>query len=224
VRLLLVEDDRALAEVLRRSLADEGHAVDVVHSIAAAQEALSVNDYRMVVLDLGLPDGNGEDLCRRMRADGHPAHVLMLTARDSRSDRIGGLDAGADDYVTKPFDFDELAARVRALGRRPIGARQVVLRSGDLELDPVTHSVRRGGVQVALTAREFALLRELLSRAGDVVTKTDLLEQVWDAHYDGLSNVVEVHVANLRRKLELPGRPAPIETVRGAGYRVVTGW
>jgi DNA-binding response OmpR family regulator len=221
MRVLLVEDDRTLAEVVRRSLTDEGHAIDVAHSIHQAEDLLEINDYRLVVLDLGLPDGNGADLCRRMRADGHPAHVLMLTARDARSDRVSGLDAGADDYVTKPFDFEELAARVRALGRRPVGARPVVLRAGDLELDPATHSVTRGGVQVALTSREFALLRELLSHVGDVVTKNDLLEQVWDAHYDGLSNVVEVHVANLRRKLELPGRPAPIETIRGAGYRVV---
>jgi DNA-binding response OmpR family regulator len=220
MRLLLVEDDRALAEVLRRSLTDEGHAVDVAHTIAAADEALAVNDYRLVILDLGLPDGNGTDLCRRLRTEGNPAHVLMLTARDARTDRIGGLDAGADDYVTKPFDFDELAARVRALGRRPIGARSVVLRAGDLELDPATHSVKRAGVQVALTAREFSLLRELLTRVGEVVTKTELLEQVWDAHYDGLSNVVEVHVANLRRKLDLPNNPAPIETLRGVGYRV----
>jgi DNA-binding response OmpR family regulator len=221
MRILVVEDDRALAEVVRRGLVEEGHAVDIERSVAGAEAAADINDYALIVLDLGLPDGDGADLCKRLRQRGNDAHILMLTARDDRRDRIGGLDAGADDYVTKPFDFDEFAARVRALLRRPRGARPVTLQAGDIELDPATRSVWRCGIQVALTAREFSLLRYLLTRPGQVVEKNDLLEQVWDAHYDGLSNVVEVHVANLRRKLDLPGKPAPIETVRGAGYRVV---
>ena len=145
----------------------------------------------------------------------------MLTARDGRRDRIGGLDSGADDYVTKPFDFEEFAARVRALLRRPLAERRPSLQVGDLVVDPVTRSVRRADVQVALTAREFSLLRVLMFRAHEVVERGDLMEQVWDAHYDGLSNTLEVHVAALRRKLDLPGRASPIETVRGVGYRLI---
>ncbi len=221
MRLLVVEDDRALAGVLKRALTEDGYAVDVERTVAGAELAAAVNDYALIVLDLGLPDGDGADLCRRLRANGHTAHILMLTARDARRDRIGGLDAGADDYVTKPFDFDEFAARVRALLRRPRGARPTVLEAGGITLDPATRSVTRGGVLVPLTTREFSLLRVLMNRVGEVVDKTELLEQVWDAHYDGFSNVVEVHIANLRRKLDLPDNPAPIATVRGAGYRLI---
>ena len=221
MRLLVVEDDRALAGVLKRALVEDGYAVDVEASVAGAERAIAVNDYTLIVLDLGLPDGDGADLCRRLRSQGSDAHILMLTARDARRDRIEGLDSGADDYVTKPFDFEEFSARVRALLRRPRGVRSTVLVAGGITLDPATRSVTRAGIRVPLTTREFSLLRYLMTRTGDVVEKADLLEQVWDAHYDGLSNVVEVHIANLRRKLDLPGDPAPIETVRGAGYRLV---
>jgi two-component system OmpR family response regulator len=146
--------------------------------------------------------------------------VLILTARDATGDKVLGLDAGADDYLTKPFDFAELAARVRALLRRPENARSPQLQVGDIELDPAAHTVRRKGVTVPLTAREFSLLHYLMDRAGEVVTRSDLLDAVWDTHYDGLSNTVDVHVANVRRKLDLPGSPAPIDTVRGVGYRI----
>jgi DNA-binding response OmpR family regulator len=137
------------------------------------------------------------------------------------SDRVGGLDAGADDYVLKPFDFPELSARIRALMRRPVGTGSPVLEASDLRLDPAAHRAWRGAILVPLTAREFSLLHYLLVRQGEVVSRTDLLEHVWDAHYDGLSNVVDVHIASLRRKLDLPDSPAPIETVRGVGYRLV---
>ncbi len=220
MRLLVVEDDRALATVLRRALVEEGYAVDVAHRAVTADELVSVNDYSLIVLDLGLPDGDGQELCTRWRAAGNTSHILMLTARDARIDRIGGLDAGADDYVTKPFDYEEFAARVRALLRRPRAERRPNLEVGDLVLDPVTRSVSRAGVQVALTAREFTLLRLLMSRAGGVVERSELMEQAWDAHYDGLSNTLEVHIASLRRKLELPNRATPIDTVRGVGYSV----
>jgi DNA-binding response OmpR family regulator len=223
MRLLVVEDDAALAEVLRRGLVEERYAVDLAGSRADATTALAVNDYDAVVLDLGLPDGEGIELCRRLRADGDATPVLVLTARDSLSDKVGGLDAGADDYLVKPFDFPELAARVRALLRRPGTVRAPVLEVGDLRLDPATHTVWRGAIVVPLTAREFALLQMLMGRPEEVVSRTDLLEHVWDANYDGLSNVVDVHVANLRRKLALPGQTAPIETVRGAGYRLMRG-
>ena len=194
--------------------------MDLERTLAGARRAAAINPYHLVVLDLGLPDGDGLTLCRELRASGNSTRVLILTARDTTGDKVLGLDAGADDYLAKPFDFAELGARVRALLRRPENARSPLLTAADIELDPAAHTVRRAGVTVPLTAREFALLHYLLDRKGEVVTRTDLLEAVWDAHYDGLSNVVDVHVANLRRKLELPGKPAPIETVRGVGYRV----
>lgn len=220
MRVLLVEDDPSLGGVVQRGLIEDGHAVDLERTLAGARRAVAINPYHLVVLDLGLPDGDGLALCRELRASGNSTRVLILTARDTTGDKVLGLDAGADDYLPKPFDFAELGARVRALLRRPENARSPLLTAADIELDPAAHTVRRAGVTVPLTAREFALLHYLLDRKGEVVTRTDLLEAVWDAHYDGLSNVVDVHVANLRRKLELPGKPAPIETVRGVGYRV----
>lgn len=224
VRLLLVEDDASLGQVLVRGLVEEGHAVDHVTTSARATEAAAINEYDLVVLDLGLPDGDGVDLCRDLRASGSGVPVLMLTARDGLSDKVAGLDAGADDYLTKPFDYPELAARVRALLRRPSNAKNPVLGVGDeatgIRLDPAAHTVWRGAIMVPLTAREFSLLEFLLRHVGEVCRREDLLEHVWDANYDGMSNVVDVHIANLRRKLEFPGLDDPIETVRGVGYRV----
>ncbi len=222
MRLLLVEDDRPLSRVLVRGLAEEGHAVDAAFTIAEADESLSINDYDLIVLDLGLPDGDGMTLCQEIRAGGSQIPILMLTARDDILDRVGGLDAGADDYLTKPFAYPELAARVRALLRRPSNAMNPILQSGDLSLDPAAHTVLRGEVLVPLTPREFSLLEYLMRRMGEVCPREDLLEHVWDAHYDGLSNVVDVHVANLRRKLDVPDSVNPVETVRGVGYRIIS--
>jgi two-component system OmpR family response regulator len=220
VRVLVVEDDAALAEVIRRGLAEDGHGVDVEGSVVGAEHSAAENGYSLIILDLGLPDGDGLSLCRRLRDHGVQANILMLTARDTLTDKVGGLDAGADDYLTKPFDFPELAARVRALARRPVVDRATVLEAGDVRLDPAAHRVWRGAISVPLTAREFAVLQELLRHPGDVVTRTTLLEQVWDSNYGGFSNVVDVHIASLRRKLDLPGAPVPIETIRGVGYRI----
>lgn len=218
--MLVVEDDRALGAVVARGLGEEGHAVDLVTTAVDARHAAASNEYDVIVLDLGLPDGDGVEVCRHLRAAGSMTPVLMLTARDELTDKVAGLDAGADDYLTKPFHFPELTARVRALLRRPPVGQGVRLEVGDIVVDPVTHRATRGGDVLALTARELSLLDYLARRAGEVVTRRDLLEHVWDGDYDGLSNVVDVHVANLRRKLARPHQPDPIETVRGVGYRL----
>ncbi len=220
MRLLLVEDDAGLAKVLVRGLVEEGHAVDHAATVADAGESMAINDYDLLVLDLGLPDGDGLDLCRTVRSSGAGLPILMLTARDGLSEKVAGLDAGADDYLTKPFAYPELAARVRALLRRPKDAVSPILTALDVKLDPAAHTVWRGAIMVPLTPREFSLLEYLLRHPDQVCRREDLLEHVWDANYDGLSNVVDVHIANLRRKLELPGSPDPIETVRGVGYRI----
>jgi len=220
MRVLVVEDDVSLGDVVQRGLAEAGYAVDLERTLAAARYTLTISMPHVVVLDLGLPDGDGLALCRELQGATPRPRVLILTARDTTGDKVLGLDAGADDYLAKPFDFPELAARVRALLRRPEHARSPTLTVADIELDPASHTVRRAGVVVPLTAREFALLHYLMDRTGEVVTRSDLLDTVWDTNYDGLSNVVDVHVANVRRKLDLPELPTPIETVRGVGYRI----
>lgn len=220
MRVLVVEDDRALGTVVVRGLAEEGHAVDLVATAVDADHAVATVPYDVVVLDLGLPDGDGADVCRRMRATGIMTPVLMLTARDEIGDSVRGLDSGADDYLTKPFHFPELTARVRALLRRPPATIGTVIEVGDVVVDCAAHVATRSGLVIALTAREFSLLDYLARRAGEVVSRSDLIDHVWDGDYDGLSNVVDVHVANMRRKLSVPDRPDPIETVRGVGYRM----
>ena len=223
MRVLVVEDDRALGAVVVRGLAEEGHAVDLVATALDARHAIDTVPYDAVVLDLGLPDGDGTDVCRQMRAEGNMTPVLMLTARDEIVDTVRGLDSGADDYLTKPFHFAELTARVRALLRRPPRSVGTAIVVGDVRVDNAAHVVSRAGAPIAVTAREFAMLDYLARRAGEVVSRSDLIDHVWDGDYDGLSNVVDVHVANLRRKLALPGRPDPIETIRGVGYRMTGG-
>jgi two-component system, OmpR family, response regulator len=218
MRILLVEDEPKMAAVIARGLRHEGYAVDAVEDGERALFQARVYEYDAVILDVMLPGADGFEVCRTMRDEDHWSPVLMLTARDQVDDRIRGLDVGADDYLVKPFSFDELLARLRALLRRRPHERPVVLRVGDVELDPARHEVTRAGQEVHLTAREFALLRFLMENPAEVLTRTRLLEHVWDANWDGPSNVVDVYVGYLRKKLEQPfGRPL-VKTVRGVGY------
>jgi two-component system, OmpR family, response regulator len=218
MRLLIVEDDVKLARALQRGLQREGYAVDVSRNGDEALLQTDVYDYDAVVLDVMLPGRDGFSICRAMRQREHWAPVLMLTARDDVSDRIRGLDAGADDYLVKPFDFGELLARLRALIRRGPTERPSVLTIGDLEVDPAKRIVMRAGNEVELTPREFALLEFLARHAGEVVSRARLLEHVWDELYGGSTNVVDVYVGYLRKKLELPDGPRLIRTVRGVGF------
>jgi two-component system OmpR family response regulator len=218
MRLLLVEDDEKLARSVTRGLRGEGYAVDLAVDGAAALAQANVYDYDAVVLDVMLPGRDGFSVCRALRERGCWAPVLMLTARDRVDDRIHGLDAGADDYLVKPFDFGELLARLRALLRRAPQERPAALAVGDLLVDPATRRVSYRGVPLELTAREFAVLEYLARQAGEVVSRTELLDHVWDENFFGSTNVVDVYVSYLRKKLAAAGGPMPIRTVRGVGF------
>ncbi|MGW3291205.1 response regulator transcription factor [Streptomyces sp. NPDC001002] len=220
MRILVVEDDRRLAELLRRGLIGEGYAVDMAHDGSRGLESALENDYDALVLDVMLPQLNGFRLCARLREEGVWTPVLMLTAKDGEYDQAEGLDTGADDYVTKPFSFIALAARLRALIRRGRPERPSVVRIGDLEIDPAARHCRRGDTEVTLTAREFAVLEYLARRSGETVSKSEVLEHVWDDRFDGDVNIVEVYVSALRRKIDTPFGRRTIRTVRGAGYRL----
>ena len=218
MRLLVVEDDARLVDQLQRGLRAEGYAVDAAGTAEDARWLATENDYDAVVLDIGLPDGDGFTLCADLRATGRWAPILMLTARHDVLDRVRGLDVGADDYVLKPFSFTELSARIRALIRRGAPERPPVLRVGTLELDRARRVVSVGTRPITLSVREFAVLELLMRRAGEVLTRAEIIEHVWDWAYDGTSNVVDWYVMMLRQRLA-KGRGAPrIETVRGVGY------
>lgn len=220
MRVLVVEDAIRMARLLEQGLQEEGYAVDTVRTGEDGAWMATENPYDAVVLDVMLPDIDGFEVCRRMRAAGQWAPVLMLTARDAVDDRVRGLDVGADDYLTKPFALPELLARLRALLRRGIRERPPVLVVEDLTLDPATRVVRRDGEIVALTPKEFALLEYFMRHPGEVLTRTQLIEHVWDFAFEGDSNVVEVYVRYLREKVDRPFRRDSIETVRGMGYRL----
>jgi len=224
MRLLVVEDAPKMAALLERGLREEGYAVDVAHDAVDALWLGQENPYDAVILDVVLSrsgDGpDGVEVCRRLREGGRWTPILLLTARDGVEDRVRGLDAGADDYLTKPFAFEELSARVRALIRRGSTERPAVLRVGDLSLDPATREVRRADLPIELTPKEFALLECFLRRPGEVLGRIELIEHVWDHAFDADSNVVDVHVGNLRAKIDRPFGSDTIETVRGAGYRL----
>ncbi len=220
MRVLVVEDHPRMAALLQRGLVEEGYSVDVaVDGVDAVWQATEFA-YDAVVLDVMLPELDGFEVCRRLRADGCWAPVLMLTARKGVADRVTGLDEGADDYMEKPFSFVELAARLRALIRRGSPVRPSVLQVGDLRLDPAAHRAWRGETELVLTAKEFALLRLFLSHPGEVLSRTAILEHGWDLAFDGVSNVVDQYVAYLRRKIDRPFHRSDLETVRGAGYRL----
>ncbi|HEY5521184.1 MAG TPA: response regulator transcription factor [Candidatus Limnocylindrales bacterium] len=218
MRLLLVEDDTRLAGLLLRGLRAEGYAVDVAGTVEEARWLATENPFDVLIFDVMLPDGDGFTLCQELRQAGNWTPVLMLTARDSVNDRVRGLDAGADDYLVKPHSFAELAARVRALVRRGRAERPAVLSVGNLVLDPATHDVRVDGRPVTVSAKEFALLELFMRQSDRVLSRTEILDHVWDWAYDGTSNVIDVYVRYLRQKIgEGPGVPR-IETVRGVGY------
>jgi two-component system OmpR family response regulator len=220
MRVLLVEDEVRLAETVRRGLAAEGFTVDVVHDGAEGLWAATEKAYDAVLLDIMLPKLNGYRVCRQLREAGVWTPVLMLTAKDGEYDQADAFDLGADDYLTKPFSFVVLVARLRAIIRRGAPERPIVLVAGDLRLDPAARHVSRGDQEILLTPREFGLLEFLMRHRGDVVSKTEILRNVWDAHYDGDPNVVEVYVGYLRRKIDTPYGRKAIETVRGIGYRL----
>ncbi len=220
MRILLIEDDQEAARLLARGLREEGWIVDVALSGESGDEMASVNTYDAIVLDWMLPDRDGVTVCQSLRESGLQAPILLLTARDAIEDRVLGLNAGADDYLTKPFAFAELLARLHALLRRSELTRPVLLTVGDLTLDPLSHQVMRGGIPISLTPKEYAILETLMRHAGEVVSRVYLSEHVWEDEHDALTNLVDVHVSHLRRKVDQGPVTPLIHTVRGRGYRL----
>lgn len=218
MRILVVEDDKKVASFLEQGLREDGYSVDVTHDGTEGESMAHINDYDLLILDVMLPGKNGVDIVRALRREDTPVPVLLLTARDAAEDMVRGLDAGADDYLTKPFRFEVLLARVRALLRRGGAKRSETLRYADLELDRIHHTATRAGRNLKLTAKEFQLLEYFLLHPGEVVRRTHLLEKVWDLSFDPMSNVVDVHVAKLRQKLREGGEPPLVHTMRGVGY------
>jgi len=219
MRVLLVEDDRSLADIVVAGMREQHLAVVVATSVQEGRERSELGDYDVIVLDVMLPDGSGFDLCAWLRERGVATPILMLTARDAIDDRVLGLEAGADDYLTKPFAFRELVARVRALGRRRPAIAPAEHRVADLHVDLKSHSVSRSGVPIRLTAKEFALLEFFVTHAGEVVDRAAITAHVWDENHDPFTNVLEVLVRRLRRKIDDDFEPKLIQTLRGSGYR-----
>ena len=220
MRVLVVEDEIRMARLIKRALDEEGHAADIARDGTDGLWLASENTYGAIVLDVMLPDFDGFELCRRLRQEQVWVPVIMLTARDSVDDRVRGLDAGADDYLVKPFSLAELAARLRALARRDDRSRPVLLAEGDLKLDPAARRAWRDGAELRLSPKEFSLLELFLRHPGDVLTRSRIIEAVWDFAYDGDSNIVDQYVRYLRRKVDVPFGRHDIETVRGMGYRL----
>jgi len=220
MRILVVEDELKMASLLQRGLVEEAYAADVARTGDDALWMARAVEYDAIVLDVMLPGLNGFEVCRQLREAGVWSPVLMLTARDAVGDRVAGLDAGADDYLPKPFAFAELLARLRALARRGVQERPSVVEVGDLRLDPATRQVWRGDAEIQLSAKEFALLETFMRRPGQVLSRYQLLEHAWDYAYENRSNVVDVYVRYLREKVDRPFDRRSLETVRGSGYRL----
>ena len=226
MRILVVEDQKKMSGFLKKGLSEAGYTVDVAETGETAEALLSEIDYSLVLLDVMLPDQNGLDTAKHLRRDGFTGPILMLTALSGTAAKVAGLDSGADDYLTKPFEFEELLARVRALLRRNSQSstgEQTSLKFGDLELNMLNRSASRSGQVIALTSKEFALLEYLMRNAGRVVTRTQILENVWDIHFDNSSNVIDVYINMLRKKLDSPFPTKLIHTVIGAGYTLKEG-
>jgi two-component system OmpR family response regulator len=220
MRVLVVEDEVKMAALIRRGLSEQGLTVDIAGSGEDALVIARTSDYDAIVLDVMLPGIDGFETCKQLRGEQVWSPVLMLTARGAIEDRVAGLDGGADDYLTKPFSFAELLARLRALARRGNGERPTVIEVGDLRLDPATREVWRGDSEIKLSAKEFTLLEAFMRHAGGVLSRAQLLEQAWEYDFEHRSNVVEVYVRYLRRKIDLPFDVTSLETIRGAGYRL----
>jgi two-component system copper resistance phosphate regulon response regulator CusR len=218
MRLLLIEDEKKVADIVARGLRAESYAVDVAADGVEGWGMASTADYDVIILDLMLPRMSGTDVLRRLRKEGGKAAVLVLTARDATSDKVENFEAGADDYLTKPFAFAELLVRVKALLRRPPTSRDHVLRVADLEVDRLTQQVRRAGRRIELTSKEYALLEYLAANAGRVLSRTMIMEHVWDESFEGLTNIVDVYVRHLREKVDEQHAKKLLRTVRGAGY------
>jgi two-component system OmpR family response regulator len=220
MRILIVEDDLKIASLIRRTMREEGLSPDVAVKGEDALWMAGATDYDAIVLDVMLPGIDGFETCRRLRSEGVQAPVLMLTARGTVDDRVAGLDGGADDYVVKPFSFEELLARIRALVRRGPVERSTILEVGNLRLDPAAHRVTRGGTEIELSQKEFSLLQTLMRRPGLALSRFQLLEHAWDYEYENRSNVIDVYIRYLREKIDRPFGVTSIETVRHVGYRL----
>ena len=220
MRILLVEDDAAIAQSLKEGLEDEAYAVDVVHDGDEGYRTAMADDYDVIILDVMLPEMNGYEVCRALRKDGNQTPILMLTARDAERDIVEGLDVGADDYLAKPFSFEVLLARLRALLRRPNEKLEEILRVGDLTLDPSLKKVTRANQEISLTAKEYAVLEYLMRNAGKVLSKEQIISHVWDFDADVLPNNVELFIMFLRRKIDKPFDSKLIHTVPGFGYKL----
>jgi two-component system, OmpR family, copper resistance phosphate regulon response regulator CusR len=220
VRILLVEDNRRLSDTLKLILQDDGYAVDTAYDGIEGEEAGMISGYDVIILDIMLPGKDGLAVCRELRNRRVNTPILMLTARDALEDRVTGLDSGADDYLVKPFEVDELRARVRALLRRESSSKSGIIRIADLELDPATHTVQRGGLSIELTAKEFSLLEYLMRHPNHLITREMAEEHLWNYDHVVASNVVDVYIRRLRRKIDDPCSVKLLETIRGAGYRI----
>ena len=218
MRILIVEDEKKIADFIKRGLKEEGYAVDVAYDGEEGQFLAKTNEYDLVLLDLMLPKLDGLTLCRALRKSGILVPIIMVTAKDTIEDKVIGLDSGADDYITKPFAFEELLARIRAVFRKKSAAKSSTLQIADLSLDPVTHKVSRGGKNIILTTKEHALLEYLMRNAGKVITRTMISEHVWDADFDTFTNVIDVYINYLRKKIDTGYKNKLIQTVRGRGY------